>query len=109
MTAAHAPPMNANIVFILSSPANVAFTRAVCRVAVQRLVMPWFLFRSFASRDGAQGIGLFTMVVGAIGIIVPLLVLMGNSSANIQIAVLISGAIIFGCGSIATAIGTKKK
>jgi hypothetical protein len=69
----------------------------------------WFLFRSFASRDGAQGIGLFTMVVGAIGIIVPLLVLMGNSSANIQIAVLISGAIIFGCGSIATAIGTKKK
>jgi hypothetical protein len=48
-------------------------------------------------------------IVGAIGIIVPLLILMGNSSANIQIAVLISGAILFGCGSIATAIGTKKE
>jgi hypothetical protein len=64
----------------------------------------WFLVKSIASHDGAQGVGIFTMIVGAIGIIVPLLVLIGNSSQNIQLAVLISGAIIFGCGSIATAI-----
>jgi hypothetical protein len=69
----------------------------------------WSLVRFFASREGAQGVGVFTMVVGAIGIIVPLLVLMGNSSANIQIAVLVSGSIIFGCGSIATAIGKKNE
>jgi hypothetical protein len=68
-----------------------------------------FLIRFLASEKGAHGVGTFAMVVGAIGIIVPLLVLMGNSSVNIQLAVLISGAIIFGCGSIATAIGKKKE
>ena len=69
----------------------------------------WFLVRYLASQDGAQGVGIFTMIVGAIGVIVPLLVLMGNSSVNIQLAVLISGAIIFGCGAIATAIGKEKE
>jgi FtsH-binding integral membrane protein len=69
----------------------------------------WFLIRFLASQDGSQGVGIFTMLVGAFGIIVPLLVLMGNSSPNIQLAVLISGAIIFGCGAIATAIGKKKQ
>jgi len=85
---------------------NLLILPVVIAAAVSGL---WFLFRFFASRDGVEGIGLFTMVVGAIGIIVPLLVLMGNSSANTQIAVLISGAIIFGCGSIATAISKKKE
>lgn len=66
----------------------------------------WFFVRFFASRNGAQGVGIFAMVVGAIGIIIPLLVLMGNSSQNVQLAVLISGAIIFGCGSIAFGCGS---
>ena len=69
----------------------------------------WFLMKFLTSHNGAQGVGIFTMVVGTIGIIVPLFVLMGNSSQNIQLAVLISGAIIFGCGSIATAIGKKNE
>jgi FtsH-binding integral membrane protein len=69
----------------------------------------WFLVRFLASQNSAQGVGLFTMIVGAIGVIVPLFVLMGNSSTNIQLAVLLSGAIIFGCGAIATAIGKKKE
>ena len=68
----------------------------------------WFLIRFLLSQNGAQGVGILAMIVGAIGIIIPLLVLMGNSSMNIQLAVLVSGAIIFGCGSIATAIGKKK-
>lgn len=69
----------------------------------------WFLIRFLASQNGAQGVGVFTMIVGAIGVIVPLFVFMGNSSRDIQLAVLISGAIIFGCGSIATAIGKRKE
>ena len=68
-----------------------------------------FLVRFLVLQNGAQGVGIFTMIVGAIGIIVPLFVLMGNSSVNIQLAVLLSGAIIFGCGAIATAIGKKKE
>jgi hypothetical protein len=69
----------------------------------------WSLFKFLASQKGAERVGIFTMMVGAIGIVIPLLVLMGNSSHNIQIAVLISGAIIFGCGAIATAIGKTKE
>lgn len=68
-----------------------------------------FLLRFLASQNTAQGVGIFTMIVGAIGIIVPLFVLVGNSSINIQLAVLLSGSIIFGCGSIATAIGRKRE
>ena len=69
----------------------------------------WFLVRCVVSQNGAPGVGIFTMVAGAIGIIVPLFVLVGNSSQNIQLAILVSGAIVFGCGAIATAIGSKKQ
>ena len=75
-----------------------ARARAVCNAGVKYL----------PSQDGAHGVGTFTMIVGAIAMIVPLFALMENSSVNIQLAVLVSGAIIFGCGAIATAIGKKR-
>ncbi len=56
-----------------------------------------------------ESFGIFAMIIGAIGIVVPLLVLAGDSSRDIQLAILISGAIVFGCGSIAVTIGTSKK
>lgn len=78
-------------------------------VLIGAIVALGFLLKFLVSHNGAQGVGIFTMIVGASGIIVPLFVLMGNSSPNIQLAVLISGAIVFGCGSIATAIGKRKE
>jgi hypothetical protein len=87
---------------------HLAMWPIVLVVLIAAVVGLWFLVKFLASHNGAHGVGIFTMVVGAIGIIVPLFVLMGNSSQNVQLAVLISGAIIFGCGAIATAIGKKK-
>ncbi len=81
------------------------------------LLLPFFLigatigiyylvgYLSITLRISTFSVGLFTMIIGALGVIVPLLVLMGNSTVNVQLAVLIAGAIIFGCGAIATAIG----
>jgi len=67
------------------------------------------LMHLLTSRRGPEGVGLFTMTIGAIGIVVPLFVLMGDSSRDVQLAVLISGAIVFGCGAIAVAIGKRKQ
>ena len=55
-----------------------------------------------------QNVGLFAMGIGAIGIVVPIIVLMGHSAETIQLAIMISGALIFGCGTIATVIAMKK-
>ena len=54
-----------------------------------------------------QAIGIAATDLGAFGIAIPILVLAGNSQPAVQIGVMISGAIIFGCGVIATAIGLK--
>jgi len=81
----------------------------VLLVLVGAVVGLRFLRKFLPSWNGAQEVGIFTMIVGAIGIIVALFVRMGNSSTNIQLAVLISGAIIFGCGAIATTIGRMKE
>ncbi len=88
---------------------NIPIWPILLLVLVGAVVGLWFLVQFLASHNSPQSVGIFTMVVGAIGIIVPLFVLMGNSSPNIQLAVLISGAIIFGCGSIATAIGKRNE
>jgi hypothetical protein len=55
-----------------------------------------------------QNIGFFAMGVGATGIVIPCLVLAGHSAETIQMAIMISGALIFGCGTIATVIALKK-
>lgn len=49
------------------------------------------------------------MGVGALGIIIPILVLIGDSSKIIQIGIMISGSIIFGCGCIAAVIAQNKE
>ena len=55
-----------------------------------------------------HAIGITAIVLGAIGIGIPILVLAGNSQPEIQVGVMILGAVVFGCGVIATAIGLKK-
>jgi hypothetical protein len=52
--------------------------------------------------------GIAALILGAIGIILPCLFLAGNSSAQIQMGVMISGSVIFGSGTIATTIALKK-
>jgi hypothetical protein len=90
----------------------------------------WFL----GTRHASKPVGIFAMIIGAIGISVPLFALqspqpywrsmdevnwivqappsgytMANNGMNITLATfLLSGSIIFGCGAIATAIGTRK-
>ena len=54
-------------------------------------------------KDG-RWVGIFTMVVGAIGIAMHLRVASAEPSVF-----LLPGAIVFGCGAIATAVGTKKE
>ena len=56
----------------------------------------------------AKNVGLFTMALGALGIVIPLLVLVGDSSVMVQVGVMVSGAIIFGCGAIATVMALNK-
>ena len=75
-------------------------------VVIGAVIGLWFLIRFLASRNGAQGVGMFAMIVGAIGIIVSLFGLVGYASAD---TVVLSGAIVFGCGAIAIAIGKKKE
>jgi hypothetical protein len=55
-----------------------------------------------------QSIGITAIILGAIGIVIPILVLAGNSQPVVQLGVMISGAIVLGCGVIATTIGLKK-
>ena len=62
-----------------------------------------------ASWKNPQGLGIHSMFVGAIGIIVPLYFLIANSSLNVLIALLNAGAIVFGCGVIATTIAKNKQ
>ncbi|MDP6629548.1 MAG: hypothetical protein QGH42_01920 [Kiritimatiellia bacterium] len=57
----------------------------------------------------SKDIGFFAMGVGALGIIIPILVLIGDSSKIIQIGIMISGSIIFGCGCIAAVIAQNKE
>ena len=47
------------------------------------------------------------LAIGSVGILIPCLVLAGNSNPDIQVGVMISGAIIFGSGVIASAIVRK--
>lgn len=56
-----------------------------------------------------KSIGLFAMGVGVLGVVIPILVLMGHSAETIQIGIMISGSIIFGCGCIATVIAQNKE
>lgn len=55
-----------------------------------------------------QSIGITAIILGAIGIAIPILVLSGNSQPEVHTGIMISGSIILGCGVIATAIGLKK-
>ena len=55
-----------------------------------------------------QSIGIAAIVLGAIGIVIPMLVLCGNSQPVVHTGIMISGSIVLGCGVIATAIGLKK-
>ena len=57
---------------------------------------------------GSKAIGVVAMVTGGLGMGIPILVLAGNSQPEVQVGVMISGSVVFGCGVIATAIGLKK-
>ena len=84
---------------------TLVFTILLAAVAVA----VWLIPRPLRTHKGPEAPGIFAMIIGAIGIVVPLLVLAGDSSRDIQLAILISGAIVFGCGAIAAAIGGSKK
>ncbi len=55
-----------------------------------------------------EHIGVAAIVIGGAGVLIPILVLTGNSRVEVQLAVMVSGAILAGCGVIATAIALRK-
>jgi hypothetical protein len=62
----------------------------------------WFLVNFIASK-GASAVGGFTMALGAVGIAFSLLALIDyRGTKEMHVAALVAGAIIFGCGAIAT-------
>ena len=69
----------------------------------------WFLAKSIAAK-GAQGVGIFTIAVGTVGIALSLLSLIDyRGTREMHAAALIASSIIFGCGAIATVIAKNKE
>ena len=68
------------------------------------LVIFWLLVRNKVIRITPLTSASAALALGVVGIVIPILVLAGNSNPVIQIGVMISGSILFGCGAIATAI-----
>lgn len=88
---------------------HIAIWPILLIVLIGAIIGLWFFIRSLASQNVAQRVGIGTMVIGAIGIAWHLMILITNRHVPAQHAVfLLPGAIVFGCGAIATAIGQKK-
>ena len=69
----------------------------------------YLLLRHVTRTQGAQGIGIFAMAIGSFGILVPIFLMMAGSFRTAELAMMISGAVVFGCGTIATVIAVRKE
>jgi len=49
------------------------------------------------------------MAIGFVGMLLPILGLMGGGLRTAELAMMISGAVVFGCGTIATVIAVRKE
>jgi hypothetical protein len=67
-----------------------------------------FLIR-FLLQKGVPGLAAFAICAGVVGIVIPLLVFIGDGSRETHRAILIAASIIFGCGTIAASCGSKKQ
>ena len=67
-----------------------------------------FLIR-FLIQKGVPGLAAFAICAGVVGIAIPLLMFMGDSSRETHRAILIAASIIFGCGTIAASCGSNKQ
>lgn len=77
-------------------------------VAILGLVGIWAAVKAKAIRFGSPLLaGTVSVVAGLFGVAVALLSLLGGSSADVRIGILIAGSILFGCGAIALAVGRK--
>ena len=66
----------------------------------------WLPAMALMNRFGQHAVGVFAMMIGALGIAGAFVQLGGG---HIQQALLVSGAIVLGCGSIAAAIGKTRE
>ncbi len=80
----------------------------VLLVVVAVFVGLYLLIRQVAKTQGAQGIGILAMAVGFVCMLLPIFRLMGGSFRTAELAAMVSGAVIFGCGTIATVIAARK-
>jgi len=69
----------------------------------------WGLVKFFRAK-GVKGVGPFGMAMGSLAIIVSLLTLIDyEGTREMHVGGLVAGAIIFGCGTIATVMAMNKE
>ena len=81
----------------------------VLLVLVAVCVGLFLLIRRLARTQGAQGIGIFAMAMGSFGILVSIFLMMAGSFRTAELAMMISGDVVFGCGTIATVMAVRKE
>jgi hypothetical protein len=86
---------------------NVNLSLIILVFLLAGIFILWLLVRNGVLSLRVQSGAVVAQVLGVIGVGVSLLTLAGNGSQIVMVGVMVSGSILFGCGTIAAAIQRK--